>query len=61
MKKTVFTCDHCGKEIDELHSYTDMTIDDFDDIVEVDLCFNCYKELNDIVMQYINKKKDAKI
>ena len=56
MRKTVFTCDHCGKEIDEMKDYPEMQIDDFADFIEVDLCSKCYDELNNIVLQYCNKR-----
>ena len=58
MRKTVFTCDHCGKEIDEMRDYTDMPIDNFINYVKADLCSECFRELDDIVMQYINKKQN---
>ena len=58
MRKTVFTCDHCGKEIDEMKDYSDMKIDNFINYVEADLCSKCFRELDDIVMQYINKKQN---
>jgi DNA-directed RNA polymerase subunit RPC12/RpoP len=57
MKKTIFTCDHCGKEIDEMRDYPEMKIDNFIDFVEADLCSNCFRELNEIVLKYINKKQ----
>ena len=56
MRKTVFTCDHCGKEIDEMKDYPEMQIDDFADFIEVDLCSGCYDELNNMVLQYCNKR-----
>ena len=56
MRKTVFTCDYCGKELDEMHDYTEIEIRDFADYVETDLCAKCYDELNNIVLQYCNKK-----
>lgn len=56
MRKTVFTCDHCGKEIDEMKDYPEMQIDDFADFIEVDLCTECYDELNNMVLQYCNKR-----
>lgn len=56
MRKTIFTCDHCGKEIDEMKDYSEMQIDDFADFIEVDLCSECYDELNNIVLQYCNKR-----
>ena len=58
MRKTVFTCDHCGKEMDDMRDYSEMKIDNFIDWIEVDLCSQCFHELNDIVLQYCNKKKD---
>jgi hypothetical protein len=59
MHKILYTCDHCGKELDEIRDYTDMEIRDFADYIETDLCTRCYDELSDMVLQYINKKKDA--
>ena len=58
MRKTICTCDHCGEEFDEMRGYTDTKIDNFIDYIEVDLCFKCFHELNDIVLKYVNKKKD---
>lgn len=55
MKKMIFTCDHCGKEIDEMRDYPDMKIDNFIDFVTADLCSNCIRELNELVLKYINK------
>jgi hypothetical protein len=60
MKNIIFTCDHCGKEINEMAAFTDMQIDNFIDYVKVDLCNKCFHELNDIVLQYVNKKKENK-
>lgn len=59
MKKQIITCDHCGKGLDPMHDYTDMEIDDFIDWYEVDLCAECFHELNDIVLEFVNKKKDT--
>ena len=61
MHKILYTCDHCGKEIDEMRDYADMKIDNFINYIEVDLCSKCFRELDDMVLQYVNKKKDAKI
>lgn len=59
MRKTVFTCDHCGKEIDEMKDYTDIEFDNFFEIFKSDLCYQCFHELNDIVFKYVNKNKDG--
>jgi hypothetical protein len=56
MKKTIFTCDHCGKEIDDMRDYTDMNIDNFINFIKTDLCSSCFRKLDDIVLQYCNKK-----
>lgn len=56
MKKTIVTCDHCGKELDTMQDYTDMEIDDFIDWYEVDLCSECFRELDSVVRQYVNKR-----
>ena len=56
MKKTIITCDHCGKELDEMKDYVDMEIDDFINWYEVDLCDECFHELDGIVRQYVNKE-----
>lgn len=58
MQKMIFTCDHCGKELDEMHDYTDIGIDNFVDWYETDLCSGCFHDLNEIILKYINKKKD---
>lgn len=59
MQKMLFICDHCGKEIDEMKDYPDTEFDDFFDIVRADLCNQCFHELNNIVLRYINKEKDG--
>lgn len=56
MHKMLYTCDHCGKEINEIRDYTDMKFDDFINYVEADLCSECFRELDDMVLQYVNKK-----
>ena len=57
MKKVIYTCDHCGKELDEMDDYTDMDIDNFIDYVRTDLCTKCLEELNEIVLKFVNKKQ----
>ena len=59
MHKMLFICDHCGKEIDELRDYTDMKIDNFINYAETDLCSECFRELDDMVLKFINKKKNV--
>lgn len=59
MYKIMYTCDHCGKELDEMRDYTEMKIDNFIDYIETDLCSKCFRELNEMVLQYVNKKKSV--
>lgn len=59
MLKRVYTCDHCGKELDEMHDYVDTSIDNLTGYVDADLCRSCLYELKDIILQYINKKNDT--
>lgn len=56
MRKEVYICDHCGKEIDCIKDYTEIEIDDFNFDKEVDLCTTCYQELNDIVEKFVSKR-----
>jgi hypothetical protein len=44
MKRLVYTCDHCGKEITG-SEYTDYEIGDFSVYLRKDLCKSCYDEL----------------
>ena len=57
MKKTIYTCDHCGKELNEMNDCIEIIVDNFIDVVYTDLCLDCEKELNEIVLKYINKKQ----
>lgn len=57
MRKTIFTCDHCGKELDEMRDYPEIAIDNFIDFIETDLCSDCFRELNEIILKYVNKKQ----
>lgn len=59
MRKVTFICDHCGKELDEMRDYTETKIDNFIDFVEADLCSDCFRELNEIVLKYVNKKQGS--
>ena len=57
MKKTTYTCDHCGKELNEMQDCIEIIVDNFIDVVYTDLCLDCEKEINEIVLKYINKKQ----
>ena len=55
MRKEVYICDHCGKEISPMHDYTGIKIDVFNFVKEVDLCAKCLNELDDIVEKFVSK------
>ena len=56
MRKTIFTCDHCGQELNGMKDYTEIEIRDFANYIETDLCAKCYDELNNIILKYCNKE-----
>ena len=55
MRKEIYFCDHCGKELNPMNDYTEIDIDNFDFVKEVDLCEECYKELCNIVREFIGE------
>ncbi len=55
MKKTIYICDHCGKEEEEME-YSETVIDDFSFYRNVDLCTDCYNELDNIVKEFCGYK-----
>lgn len=55
MKKTVYICDHCGKEFNAINGYSELQIDDFDRCDDVDLCTDCYNELCNIVSEFVGR------
>lgn len=55
MRKTVYVCDHCGAEFNSINGYSELEINDFDFIKEVDLCTDCYQELCDIVREFVHE------
>ena len=48
------------KELDEMHDYPEIAIDNFIDFIETDLCSDCFRELNEIILKYVNKKQGNK-
>ena len=55
MQKIVTTCDHCGKELDEMKDYVDV---EFDALYwfRTDLCSECYAEISQIIKQFCQKE-----
>ena len=50
--KRIYTCDHCGKELNETHDYTETEIDCFGIYDKVDLCEKCFNEISKIVTDF---------
>lgn len=55
MKKQICICDHCGSMFDPFNGYSDMEINDFDFVKEVELCPDCFQELCNIVREFIHE------
>ena len=49
-------CDHCGKELDEMHDYPDTELNTIDKFLKCDLCKDCYEELSKNIHKFINKE-----
>lgn len=56
MQKTITYCDHCGKELDIMKDYCDMKIDVCSHLYDVDLCTECYRELDYMISQFCQFK-----
>jgi len=57
MTKTKIYCDHCGKELDEMHDYPDIEIDTIDEFLKCDLCKDCYEELSRTIRKFVHKER----
>lgn len=57
MKKYIHTCVHCGSEFDFQKEYSDLEINNFDFIKEIDLYEDCLHKLYSIVRNFIQKNK----
>lgn len=55
--KTIYTCDRCGRELEEHYDYIDVTIDlDCGCIHKCDLCGDCYHDLGETIESFLNNK-----
>jgi len=54
MRKEIYKCDHCGKELNTMHDFTETNLDDFDFYAKVDLCKKCYGEISKTVYEFCN-------
>lgn len=56
MTETKIYCDHCGKELNEMHDYVDEEIDIGVYWLRTDLCQDCMEELKKIVRDFCEKE-----
>ena len=54
-----YTCDHCGKQLDEMKDYTESNIDVFYECMQCDLCADCAKQLVKLVVGYVKNGSAA--
>lgn len=57
MKKEIYICDHCGKEIEPKDGFIEQELDDLDFYIRVDLCEECYQELSKYVYDFVRKSE----
>lgn len=60
MIETKIYCDHCHKELNEMHDYTDIEIDTIESYVHCDLCPDCVALLHKTVLKFVNKGEETK-
>lgn len=56
MTETKIYCDHCGKELNEMHDYVDEEINMGVYWLRTDLCKDCMEELKKIVCAFCEKE-----
>ena len=59
MKETKIYCDHCGRELNEMHDYVEFLIDVGQEM-ECDLCADCQEHLEIMVKNFIKKNSIIK-
>lgn len=55
MQVTKIYCDHCGKELTDKDDYIDSKISTPTKHIETDLCYDCTKKLNKIIMDWLKE------
>ncbi|MBQ7913761.1 MAG: hypothetical protein IJ308_08515 [Clostridia bacterium] len=57
---TKIICDHCGKELDRMKDYDDISIETMNSFYDTDLCADCRNELSErmdkMVKEFIGKE-----
>lgn len=59
MKEYKIYCNHCGKELNTMCDFDDLTIEMNHKWTTTDLCVECFDELYDIVYHFCNEKVGA--
>ena len=57
MRETKIYCDHCGKVLDCMKDYDDITIDYKKDYIDTDLCNECLDDLGKIIKTFCSGLK----
>lgn len=52
---TQIVCDHCGKTLDTMHDYDNISIETLDEFHEADLCADCRNELGVEMDSFVRK------
>ena len=55
MKKMLITCDHCKKEVNEMHDYPNQEIS-FIGYETADLCADCINEMQRMINKFCGKE-----
>lgn len=55
MRKTIYVCDHCNKEFNDMNGYTSVDFSEFIYGKKADLCKECYHELCDTMKNFIHE------
>ena len=60
MKSYKVLCDHCGKELNEMKDYVDLSIDLNHIWRTHDLCAECLEDLKDVIDRFCTNKPTEK-
>lgn len=62
MRRSSCICDRCGVDMDERVDYPDIDFDDVwcFDVGDVDLCYDCFKKLEQHIKDFIEGGKNGK-
>lgn len=61
MKKTIYTCDHCGKELDEMQDFPECETDVNGELIRFDLCENCFNKLGTETRDFLSGNRRKRI